>query len=216
MSEEKINMINFDNTRTILNEPNICVDSTITSVIQLEYVLALLDLVLKQNIAGDVVEFGCYVGESAKQITRMLNIYQSNKLFYVYDSFEGLPKPKHYEYWHEGALKTNENILRNNFIDNQLELPIIYKSWFKDVPEDRLPNQVCFAFLDGDLYESIYDSLEKIYDKLSYGAIICFHDYDRSDCPGVKLAIDNFFTKADKIDRIQYKIVDQLGIYIHI
>jgi len=208
-------MINFNNTHTIFNQPNNMVDPTITSSSQLEYVLALLDCCLNQNIEGDVVEFGCYVGESSKMLRRMLNLHNSNKKLYVYDSFEGLPQPRDYEFWRLGGLKTDENILINNFTNNNLQTPEIYKGWFKDVPEYKIPNQICFAFLDGDLYDSIYDSLSKIYNRLSYGAVVCFHDYGRGDCPGVKKAIDDFFINIGKIERIQYKICDQLGIYIH-
>lgn len=208
-------MINFDNTRSILNEKDNSVDPTITSVVQLEYVLSLFDCCLKQNIEGDVVEFGCYVGESAKKLRRMLNLHNSNKNLYVYDSFEGLPEPKLYEFWKQGALKTNENILINNFINNNLTVPYIHKGWFKEIPEDKIPQKICFAFLDGDLYDSIYDSLDKIYNKLSYGAVVCFHDYERGDCPGVKMAVDDFFRNIGKTERIQYKICDQLGMYIN-
>lgn len=209
-------MINLINANKILNEPDNAVDPTITSTAQLQYVLALLDCCLNQNIEGDVVEFGCYVGESAKKIRRMLNLYNSPKSLYVYDSFEGLPQPKDYEFWGPGALKTDENVLINNFVNNNLQVPYIHKSWFKDISDDKIPSQICFAFLDGDLYESIFDSLSKIYNKLSYGAIVCFHDYERGDCPGVKRAIDDFFINIGKTERIQYKICDQLGIYIHI
>ena len=61
------------------------VDPTIINDEQLDYlVLYLLDAV-HNNIEGDVVEFGCYVGESSKYLRKTLVETKSYKDLYVYD-----------------------------------------------------------------------------------------------------------------------------------
>jgi O-methyltransferase len=40
-----------------------------------------------------------------------------------------------------------------------------------------LPDQICFAHLDGDLYASILTSLMYVYPRLSKGAICLIDDY---------------------------------------
>ena len=133
----------------------------------------------------------------------------SSKKLFVYDSFEGLPPLSKWEEntgWRAGTLKSTEEILTSNFEQNNLPTPIIHKDWFKDVPEDKIPERISFAFLDGDFYDSIYDSLNKVFDRVADGGYICFHDYQRNDLPGVRAAIvtavpttPSFMKDSDKL-----------------
>jgi O-methyltransferase len=210
-------MITLETTLEILKQPNKQIDPTITSIDQIKYIITLLETTIKNQIPGDVVELGCYIGESSKYLRMMLNKFNSEKKLYVYDSFEGLPEPGPNEpEWRRGTLKTQQEVLIGNFLINNLQPPIVTKCWFNEITDEMLPNKISFAFLDGDFYQSIYDSLTKVYPKLSQGAIICFHDYERWNLPGVKLAVDDFFTHIGKSERTQFKICDQLGVYIHI
>jgi len=130
----------------------------------------------------------------------LLNAYNSDKKLYGYDSFVGLPKPcGKDEYDIEkypgfsmdfGGMKADYNRLLYNFNSRDLELPIIEKGWFKEIK--NYPNTISFAHFDGDLYESIIDSFEKIYDKMSVGGIIVIDDYDWEVTPGVQLATEEF------------------------
>lgn len=179
-----------------------------------EIVKCLVDSILN-NVDGDVVEMGSFVGESSKYLMKTLEILNSNKKLYLYDSFEGLPELSEWENkdsWHKGQFKVDVELLKLNFTQNDLPLPIITKTWFKDIREEQLPNKICFAFLDGDFYESIYDSLNKIYDKVSPGGYICFHDFEKWDLLGVKSAIDDFFNERNLIYEIT-KPCDLVGIY---
>jgi len=179
----------------IINLPDTSVDASIINRDQKYNLSKALSGVI--NVDGDVVELGCYVGESSKVLRRTLNAFFSAKKLYVYDSFEGLPPLHECEKncgWRPGTLKTTEGIISKNFEDNGLVKPIIYKGWFKDIPDDKLPEKICFAFFDGDFYDSIYDSLVKVYDRVSVGGIILFHDYGRPDLPGVEKAVKDFFS----------------------
>jgi O-methyltransferase len=212
-------MISFTTANLLLNRPNTCVDSSIISKDQIKIILSLLESVINNNIPGDVVEFGCFVGESSKYLRMLLDHKLCGKNLYVYDSFEGLPELSDYEKntgWRSGTLKTSEDILINNFINNGLKIPIITKGWFGKIPEEKIPNKICFAFLDGDFYDSIYNSLSQIFKKLSSGSVVIFHDYERADLPGVKAAIENFI-KDNNIDNNQYilfKIFHELGVLV--
>jgi hypothetical protein len=140
----------------------------------------------------------------------------SNKKLYVYDSFEGLPDLSDWEInsgWKPGTLNTTEEVLIRNFKQNNLPIPIIHKDWFKNIPDYKIPEKICFAFLDGDFYDSIYDSLEKIFDKVSDGGHILFHDYERNDLPGVRAAIEDFLSKRG-LPYTVIKVADQLGLLI--
>ena len=199
----------------ILSFQNKKIDSSIINEEQIKTLAFYLLNTIENNIDGDVVEFGCYVGESSKYLMKTLLETKSNKKLFVYDSFEGLPPLSKWEEnsgWKPGTLKSTEEILISNFEQNNLPIPIIHKDWFKDVPEDKIPEKISFAFLDGDFYDSIYDSLNKIFDRVSDGGYICFHDYQRFDLPGVRAAIEDLF-KEKNVDYTVEEICEQLGVY---
>ncbi len=193
---------------------NTKVDPTIINDEQLDQIVIHALDVIERGIEGDVVEFGCYVGESSKYLRKTLDVTKSNKDLYVYDSFEGLPPlSKHEEGmgWRPGTLNTTEEVLIKNFRDNGLKPPYTCKGWFKDVPDYRVPDKICFAFLDGDFYDSIYDSLTKIYDKVQEGGYILFHDYERNDLPGVRAAIEDFLRERGEEYNV-YTACEQVGV----
>jgi O-methyltransferase len=199
----------------ILSFHNKTIDSSIINSEQIKNLISYLINAINSETDGDIVELGCYVGESSKYLMKTLLEYNSNKKLYVYDSFDGLPPLSKWEEnsgWKAGTLKTTQDILISNFENNNLPTPIIHKDWFKDIPDDKIPDKISFAFLDGDFYDSIYDSLVKIYDKVTDGGYICFHDYNRKDLPGVKAAITDFFNQRN----IEYNVIEvceQLGVF---
>ena len=193
---------------------NIKKDPTIINDSQISFLVLYLLEAINNIIEGDVVELGCYVGESSKYLQKTIVETCTDKKLYVYDSFEGLPPLSKYEEntgWTEGGLTTTEDVLKENFINNSLPIPTITKGWFKDIRDDQLPEKICFAFLDGDFYDSIYDSLNKVYDRVSEDGYIFIHDYDRADLPGVKAAVFDFFNERGyKFDIV--KLCDQLAV----
>lgn len=206
MKELLNNILTFDNKK---------IDPSIINHDQVKNLVYYLLDVIENKIDGDVVEFGCYVGESSKYLTKTLLETKSTKKLYVYDSFEGLPPLSKWEEntgWKAGTLKSTEEILVSNFTNNDLPSPIIHKDWFKDVPEDKIPEKISFAFLDGDFYDSIYDSLNKVFDKVTDGGYICFHDYQRGDLPGVRAAIEDVFNEKG-VEYTVEEVCGQLGVY---
>jgi hypothetical protein len=85
-------------------------------------------------------------------------------------------------------------------------MPVVHKGWFKDTLPHDLPERICFAHLDGDLYDSILVSLEHVYPRLSKGAICLIDDYSDpavnpqgwNQLPGVKQACDEFLCHKPK------------------
>jgi O-methyltransferase len=205
----------MDKIKNILNFHNERIDPSIINFDQITNLVLYLNDSIEKNIEGDVTEFGCYVGESSKYLMKTLLENNSDKKLYVYDSFEGLPPLSKWEEgtgWREGTLKSTEQVLTSNFVENKLPPPIIHKDWFKNVPEDKLPEKISFAFLDGDFYDSIYDSLNKIFDRVSDGGYICFHDYQRADLPGVRAAIEDTFRERG-VEYTVVEVCEQLGVF---
>lgn len=165
---------------------------------QIEIILSELEAVLSNNIAGDIVEFGCYKGTTSLFIRRLLDKTQSSKAFHVYDSFEGLPAkaPEDAsasgEQFIAGELSVSKKMLLHEFHKANLDPPIVHKGWFSELEDQDIPSEISFAFLDGDFYDSILDSLSLIWHNLAPGAVIVFDDYAREALPGVLKAVKDF------------------------
>ena len=164
--------------------------------------------VLGANIPGDVVEFGCYAGTTSLFIRRLLDQHgQSGKrTFHVYDSFQGLPQKSSQDQspagsdFEAGKLSVSKKEFLHQFKAANLNPPIIHKSWFNQLSAQDIPKQIAFAFLDGDFYSSILDSLSLIWPHLVNGAIVVVDDYKREALPGVERAVQEFCrNKAIKI-----------------
>jgi O-methyltransferase len=170
---------------------------------QVASLLRELEIVLEKGVKGAVVEFGCYTGTTSLFIRRLLDVRGegSQHEFHVYDSFAGLP-PKTMqdnsnvgEQFRGGELAASKRQFMNEFLKARLDLPFIHKKWFSDLTEDEVPKPICFAFLDGDFYESIRDSLQLVLPHLAPGATLVLDDYAREALPGVARAVHEFLPR---------------------
>ena len=191
-----------------------------TNVEQRMNMYHLVSQVLAYGIDGDFVELGCNSGQSSVLITKIMRFYNSNKKLFVYDSFEGLPPVSQIDgsAYYRGQLKTTEDALRYNFSKYNLPLPEIYRGWFSDILPNDLPDKISFAYLDGDLYDSILISLKHVYPRLTKGAICLIDDYNDpsinpvgwNKLPGVKKACDEYLSNKPEKVTLLYA-----GVYPH-
>jgi O-methyltransferase len=165
---------------------------------ELTALLRELRFVLGKGIPGDVVELGCYKGLTSLEIQRALHNGQSDKRLYLYDSFAGLP-PKAAQdnspagmQFKAGELPASKAEVINIFKKSGLSVPRVKKAWFKDLTEQDIPHQVAFAFLDGDFYESITDSLKLIWPYLTSGSVVIVDDYQNEALPGAQRAVSEW------------------------
>ena len=193
--------------KTIINENDI--PSCMMTYWQLVGVLTNLQDVLERNISGAIVELGCNVGTTSIYIRKLLDIYKSDKEYHVYDSWEGLPPPHKKDIntvgrnFSEGSCKTSIEQFKYNMQVRGLKCPTIHSGWFKEIPDEEYPEQICFAFFDGDFYTSIIDSFNKTYNKVLPGGIILVDDCGWSVLPGCELACLEFLE-----DKKEYLTLD--------
>ena len=151
-----------------------------------------------EDVPGDVVEFGCYMGDTSVKMAEVMQDWPE-KWLWLYDSFEGLPEKtaedKSGDGWafRPGELKANAVSVASKFKKLSLPEPVIMKAWFNELDaNDDLPSQISFALLDGDYYESIKTSLNLVAPKLNQGGKIVVHDYRNSALPGSARAVNEF------------------------
>lgn len=160
-----------------------------------------LERVLDLKVPGDIVEFGCYVGTSALFLRRLLDEkgQSDNRSLHVYDSFAGLPPKAPQdsstvgEAFVAGELTATRKQLLHHFKQANLQVPIIHKGWFADLTDTNVPANIGFAFLDGDFYDSIRDSLRLVWPRMKRGGCVVIDDYAREALPGVERAVHDYF-----------------------
>lgn len=167
----------------------------------------LVSQVLAADVRGDLVELGCNHGESSVVIRQTMDQFGTEREFHAFDSFEGLPET---EEGKAGNCKASREEFVGNFQQLGLRLPEIHKGWFEDTLTEGLPTHICFAHLDGDLYESTRIGLEHLYPRLSRGGICVVDDYCDTSVnpngfnlwPGVKKACDEFL--AERPEKVTF------------
>lgn len=176
----------------------------------------LTEQTLAQGTVGDFVELGCYRGDTSVLLGQLLK--KSPKHLYLYDSFAGLPEKTREDASGAGAnFQAGELLVTKREVIEKLKkhglklashpLPdaptvIVKKAWFSDLTPQDLPDQIAFAFCDGDLYDSIKVSLQLVLPRLAKQGIIIVHDYNNPELPGSARAVDEFL-RAHPAFRLQ-------------
>ena len=177
---------------------------------ELQIILRELERVLTASVAGDVVEFGCYVGTTSVPLGARLQ--KTNRQLHVYDSFEGLPEKTIQDespvgiQFTAGELSASKKQFIKNFKQAHIPLPHITKAWFSDIEQEQVPKTIALAYLDGDYYHSILDPLRLIWPKLSPGAIVMVDDYANEALPGAARAVDEWLRDHPATVRVEHSL----------
>lgn len=120
------------------------------------------------------------------------------KRLWIYDSFAGLPAKTAEDAsgvgrnFQAGELLVSKREVIDKLRRAGLHNVIVKKAWFDDLTTADLPQEIAFAFCDGDLYASIRTSLRLVLPRLTKKGIIVVHDYNNPELPGSSRAVDEF------------------------
>ena len=152
------------------------------------YVINYLHQSLKRP--GDICEFGVAQGATSALLAN--EIRHTDKLLWLFDSFEGLPKPTGkdtllHDIFSLGAMEKYAGTMAYgvNEVWERLEAISYPPARVKIVPgfiestisQGALPERVCFAYVDFDFYEPILIVLNYLNEHLSRGGCIVVDDY---------------------------------------
>ncbi len=157
------------------------------------------------SVSGDFVELGCYKGDTSILLGQLLQSASAKsdsiftpKTLWIYDSFAGLPEKTAEDFsgagqnFQKGQLLVTKRDVVSKLRRANLDHVIVKKAWFSDLTSVDLPSQIAFAFLDGDLYQSIQTSLQLVAPRLTQSGLIVVHDYNNPALPGSARAVDKF------------------------
>lgn len=211
--QRKINFKNFDiKEKQSINK---ILPLTMVSDENIEFLVSAIKYVKKNKIRGDYAETGIWKGGlSILSFLTFMNKDKKKMNFFLFDTFEGMPKPSKYdkkinkdlsqvfdkwkkktktpEGWNLSPIdEVKKNIIKlcgkkslNNFIFIKGKVENTLKI------KKNLPKKICLLRLDTDFYKSTKAELNYLFNRVSKGGIIIFDDY--SNWLGAKKAIDDF------------------------
>ena len=172
--------------------------------------------VLRRRVPGDLIETGVWRGGATIFMRAVLKVYgDTERIVWVADSFQGLPKPDPARYpidaadrlWTHTRLAVSLEEVKANFaryalLDGQVRFLV---GWFRDTLPSAPINKLAVLRLDGDMYESTMDALRSLYPKLSVGGYVIIDDYGA--VPACKAAVKDFRAGhgiGEKLERIDW------------
>lgn len=157
-----------------------------------KFLWKVFDYARSNNLEGDYLEFGLYVGSTfiaAHHFSKLMGKNLSNMRFIGFDSFEGLPAPKGpdkdgFEHFKEGEFAFSYNSFVENLRRNHVNLSKVklIKGFYnkslnsKNKAELKI-KKAAIIYIDSDLYESAVPVLNFVKDYLQDGTIIAFDDW---------------------------------------
>ncbi len=172
--------------------------------------LKLADKYIK-HLAGDIVECGVWKGGMIAGIAELIG---SDRVYYLFDSFEGLPEVKEID--GQSAKLWQKNIEGVNYYNNctasikDAEIAMkqtgteykLIKGWFNEtLPLFKFSNKIALLRLDGDWYDSTMDCLRNLYPKLVNKGLLLIDDYFAWE--GCSRAVHDYLSEKKSTSRIR-------------
>lgn len=156
------------------------------------------------HLEGEICEFGVAQGSTSALIAN--EILETGKVLWLFDSFEGLPKPSVRDILiddifnlgsidrYQGAMACGQDqvIDRLKSITFPLGRVKVVPGFIEQTVKcGDLPEKVCFAYVDFDFYEPIKIALELLDPRLPIGGVVIVDDYGFFS-EGAQAAVDEF------------------------
>tara|TARA_R110000782_G_scaffold127743_1_gene219328 strand:+ start:980 stop:1708 length:729 start_codon:yes stop_codon:yes gene_type:complete len=158
--------------------------------------ISVTESIIANNIPGDVVECGVFLGGSIMTSMHTLKKHNNTTPVWLFDTFDGVPVPEAFEVDHDGT-SLRDYYLKNRLIDGKsfwcysnLETvkenvnTVGYKgeiNYIKGLVEDTIPSNgpesISILRIDVDLALPTLHILEHFYDRVVPGGYIIFDDY---------------------------------------
>jgi hypothetical protein len=199
---------------------------TITSLERIYALVEAVKYVVANNIQGAFVECGVYKGGSMMAVAMtLLGDSVENRDLYLYDTFEGMPKPHapDIDAWGKSARDFFEKKRLSDTSSLWANCPIeevkkamsstgypddrihYVKGLVEDTIPETAPKQIALLRLDTDWYNSTKHEIVHLYPRVSRKGVIIIDDYGHFR--GAKQAVDEFFSARGEtpyLHRIDY------------
>jgi O-methyltransferase len=198
---------------------------TMTSIERMYALYQAVTYVNRAAIPGDVVECGVWRGGSSMLAAlTLLELQDTTRTLYLYDTFEGMSRPtdqdvsfrghaatprweerRHGEgsAWCEARIEdVRTNLSATGYPSDRLRF---IQGKVEDTIPSVIPDKISVLRLDTDWYESTRHELDHLYPRLEIGGVLIIDDYGHWQ--GARLAADEYFAAHDiqlLLHRIDY------------
>jgi O-methyltransferase len=168
------------------------------------------------GLTGDIVECGVWNGGSAAVMGWANNKEtnkQVNRTIWLFDSFEGLPRPtekdgraerqNYFEGWCKGDVNKVKRIF--TMVGVPIDMVKIVPGWFEDTLPTAPVDRIAILHIDSDWYDSVKLVLEAFYEKVVPGGFVILNDYGA--WPGCNRAISDYVVEHN-LCNIEMNIVE--------
>lgn len=193
-------------------------DKTMVTIERLYDLWKATKYVNQAGIEGAFVECGVWCGGCMMLVALTLKELDDSRELYLFDGFEGMPKPGPYDadlhghhasqQWHVGWAKaTRDEVSLNMSSTGYRDEVILIEGPVEITLNHHLPNNIALARLDTDFYDSTKAELETIWPRLSSGGVLIVDDYGH--WKGCRKAVDEFFASLPSIRpvRVDYSCI---------
>ena len=159
-----------------------------------------------RHLEGDAAELGVYKGGSARVIATSL----PQKKIYLFDTFKGMPFQDDGDIHQAGEFADTsfDSVLAN--LAGLSNVTLLAGIFPDETAHNVALRSFCFVHIDADQYRSTADAIRFFYPRLVVGGYLVFDDYGWRNCPGVKAAVDEFFSVRN--ERVMSRATHQVYI----
>lgn len=212
-----------------------CAPFTMTSPERMYGLYEAVRHVIRDGVAGDVVECGVWRGGSSMLAAETLLMLGQSRDIWLYDTFEGMPEPSERDVDHQGLQVAERwDEIKRDRSSNVLALASREEAETNlartALPSERLhfvagrveatipaetPERIAILRLDTDWFDSTYHELVHLYPRLAVGGVLIVDDYGHWQ--GARAAVDRYFdeigggpllTRLDYTGRLAVKLRD--------
>lgn len=199
---------------------NLCKQFTMTSKARMRALFGAVEHIVRLDIPGDFVECGVWKGGSSMLVAfTLIELNETNRKIYLYDTFKGMSKPTDDDYrvgdrfalaknqwkkeWCFSPLfEVKKNMLSTGYPQENL---IFIKGKVEKTIPIIIPEKIAALRLDTDWYESTKHELINLFPRVSKNGVIIIDDYGY--WAGSRKAVDEYFTNQS----IFMKMIDDSG-----
>jgi O-methyltransferase len=147
------------------------------------------------ELTGDFVEAACYRGFSARVLCSALRFATLDRHYWLYDLFEHPAGTDHQELPDHGPELFEQVRARFSDVPNVR----ILQGRMPDVMAGAEPSRIAFLHLDMNSVDAEIGTLERLWDRISEGAVIVLDDYGWLFYRSQKKAHDEWFRQRGKM-----------------
>lgn len=150
----------------------------------------------QKKLIGDVAEVGVFRGDFARHI----NLNFPERIFYLFDTFEGFDERDVNVERSNKFSKGDQNFSQTSIdlVLAKMKYPlkcVIKKGFFPATAGDVDTNFV-FVSIDVDLYKPILEGLKYFFPRMVKGGYIFIHDFNNDEYPGVRKAVEEYCVES--------------------